>query len=163
MLPGHAGGRLMAYAESTTVPVERSKSELKRVIYKYEASNYQFAETDDKAMVQFVKNAKLIRFVISFPAPDDSIFTRTPTGRSRTQRQAVLEYEQEFRRRWRAMILSVKGKFETVESGIETFEEAFLAHIVLPDNRTMATVAIPQIEEAYQTKKMPKLLEIGTK
>ncbi len=151
----------MPYAETTNVPIERSKTEIKRIIYKYGASNYQFAETDERAMVQFVLNAKLIRFVISFPPVDDPMFSKTPRGRRRVNRQKTSLHEQEIRRRWRALILSVKAKFEVVESGIESFEQAFMAHVVLPDNRVFADVAVAYLEEAYNTKKMPKMLEIG--
>lgn len=151
----------MAYAEGTTVPIERSKTELKRVIFRNGAINYQFAEGEEKAMVQFAISGKLVRFVIQFPPPDDLDFVETPTGKVRSETQAYQLYEAECRRRWRSLILSIKGKFESARSEIESFEQAFLAHIVLPNNMTVTEFAIPQIEEAYKTKKMPKLLDIG--
>ena len=151
----------MPYAQNTEVSTDKSKTELKKVIYRFGASNYQFAESDEKAMVQFVKDNRMIRFMLHFLPPDSQMFVKTPTGRSRKKNAAFEEYEKETRRRWRALILCIKAKFETVESGIATFEEEFLAHIVLPNNETVATEMIPMITEAYKTKKMPKLFEFG--
>ncbi|GAG36103.1 unnamed protein product [marine sediment metagenome] len=65
------------------------------------------------------------------------------------------------RQKWRALSLVIKAKLEAVESGISIFEEEFLAHIVLPDGRTIGDFMIPQIKTIYSSGKMPKLLPIG--
>ncbi len=52
----------------------------------------------------------------------------------------------------------MKSKLEAVDSGIVTFEEEFLAHIVLPDGTRTGAWAVPQIERAYETGEMPALL-----
>jgi len=148
----------VAYASRTEVTVDKSKGELKRVVYKSGASNYKYAEEEDRAMVMFSKEARIIRFVIKFPPPESREFTHTPgRGTKRTQAAAYKEYEAEHRRRWRALILSVKAKFESTASGIETFEEAFLAQILLPNSQTVAQAVSPSIEEAYATGKMKKI------
>lgn len=143
------------YASTTTVPIERSKSELKSVIYKYGASNYQFAESDEKAMVVFAVDNRMIKFVLIFPPL--TAFARSHGGRrARTKLQMREAHGQECKRRWRSLILSIKAKFESAESEIETFEEAFLAQILLPDKTTVSENIIPMIEEAYAKKRMPK-------
>lgn len=140
----------MSYASGTQVSVDRSKSELKKVIYQYGGSNYKYAEEEDRAMVMFSRDARIIRFMLTFPAPDDRMFTRTPTGRTRTSDAAYKEYEAEHRRRWRALILAIKAKFEVVESGIATFEEEFLPYILLPNSQTVAQMALPSVAEMYE-------------
>lgn len=65
--------------------------------------------------------------------------------------------DQEKRRKWRALSLAIKAKLESVRSGIATFEEEFLPHIVMPDGRRVIEWVAPQIEAAYQTGKMPLL------
>lgn len=55
-------------------------------------------------------------------------------------------------------MLAIKSKLESVESGIEQFDEAFMAQIVLPDGRTMAEYAMPQIAKSYTSGTMPPLL-----
>jgi hypothetical protein len=39
--------------------------------------------------------------------------------------------------RWRALVLAIKAKLESVQSKIETFEQAFYAHVVLPNGATI--------------------------
>ena len=56
------------------------------------------------------------------------------------------------------MVLVIKAKLEAVESGITTFENEFLANIVLPDGQIVSDFMLPQIEHCYITGKMPVLL-----
>ncbi len=44
------------------------------------------------------------------------------------------------------------------EAGITSFEEEFLAHIMLPDGTTVGEHTLPQVERAYLCGKMPTLL-----
>jgi hypothetical protein len=52
----------------------------------------------------------------------------------------------------------LKAKLESVESGIETFDSAFLAQIVMPNNTTVGDLLTPQLVSAYKTGRMPKAL-----
>ena len=52
----------------------------------------------------------------------------------------------------------IKAKLESVESGIETFEQAFLANVVLPGGTTVGDYMTPQIAESYRTGQMPPML-----
>jgi hypothetical protein len=54
--------------------------------------------------------------------------------------------------------LAIKAKLEAVEQGITEFESEFMAHIVMPDGKTVGHHVLPQISAAYSTGKMPKLL-----
>lgn len=114
---------------------------------------------DSKAIVGFQMNGKQIKFVLQLPDKNDREFTHTPSrGSLRSPEQQEATYEQAVRQRWRALALVIKAKLEAVEAGITIFEDEFLAHIVLPDGRTAGEYMIPQIEEAYQTGRMPPLL-----
>lgn len=141
----------MAYAQGTSVSVDKSKTELKKIVYQYGAENYKYGEEEDRAMVMFTKDDRIVRFMIGFPPPNDKMFTRTPTGRGRDQDTAYKEYEAEQRRRWRALILAVKAKFEVVDSGIATFEEEFMPYILMPGGKTVAEMALPEVRDAYAT------------
>ena len=44
----------------------------------------------------------------------------------------------------------MKAKVESVESGIETFEEAFLPHMVLSNGETVGQKMIGQIDQLTQ-------------
>lgn len=145
----------MPFAEKTNVPVDRSEAEIKRMVLKYGASEFMSGETAGHAVIAFRANQRLIRFELDLAI--DGV-DQTPTGRKRKGHSAVLAYEQEVRRRWRALGLVIKAKLESVQSGIETFEAAFLANIVMPDGKTVSFHALPMVAEAYSGGKVKALL-----
>lgn len=62
---------------------------------------------------------------------------------------------QENRTRWRALLLVIKAKLEAVESNIATFEDEFLAHVLLPNQQTVAEYIGPTVAQIYETGRMP--------
>jgi len=100
--------------------------------------------------------------VIILPDPDAEVFTHTPTGKERTYDASRAEWEKSTRQIWRALLLAVKSKLESVESGIETFDEAFFAHIVIPGKgRTIGQEILPSLPDTLASGDLPKLL-LGT-
>ena len=149
----------MKYAEKTEVSAEKSRAEIENVLRKYGASGFAYGWEETTAMLQFRIQNRQVRFVLAMPDPKDRQFWRTPgRGLARNKEQAHQAWEQATRQRWRALALVVKAKLEAVEAGIATFEQEFLAHIVLPDGRSIGEYVIPQIETAYHQGGMPKLL-----
>lgn len=152
----------MRYAQQTQVSVDRSKAEIEKLLTKYGADQFASGWQETTAKIMFRFNAKLIRFTLPLPNKQDKAFTHTPSrGRRRSEDEAYREWEQACRQRWRALALVVKAKLEAVESGITTFEEEFMAHIVMPNGRTLGENIMPQIETAYKEGKMPKALLPG--
>ncbi len=149
------------YAKNTIVSVEKSKGEIERTLGRYGASAFAYATSNNKAMIQFKTNDRHIMFVLNLPDRKDRRFTHTRGGKGD---QEWLDYvqqekwEQACRQNWRALALSIKAKLEVVESGIATFENEFMAHIMMPDGKTVGQHMTPQIESAYKSGKMPALL-----
>lgn len=139
----------MAYAEKTSVSVEKSQQEIKKILAKYKATAFAMAESAGKAMVMFELEGRRIRFMLPLPHPPTSAYR---SGKS------VVAYEQLMRSRWRSLVFGIKAKLECVDSKITTLEQEFLAHIVLPNGATVGEVMAPQIEHAYQNNEMPPLL-----
>jgi hypothetical protein len=133
-----AGG-MTRYAERTKVPVTQSRAEIERVLERYGADAFGYGWDDTRAVVSFRAQSRYVRFAIEIPSSP-----------------------QEERQRWRALLLVIKAKLEAVESGVTTFEEEFLAYVVLPDNQTVGDWLLPQVELAYENGGMPKLLMPGT-
>lgn len=126
----------MSYAENTNVPIERSEMEIKTLVRKYGASKVMTSWDDRESIVVFVCKDRLIRFKIAMPSEKDA--EKTEGGKKRhIEKARKIWLEKESRRRWRALALAIKAKLEAVDSGIETFEEAFLSHIVTDDKRTV--------------------------
>jgi hypothetical protein len=125
----------MAYGAYTKVPLDRTMNEIVALLKK--AGAYRIAQVEDQGQVAvqcFVRD-RMLRFAVSLP---DS-----PQGA---------------RQRGRALLLVIKAKLESVESEVESFDEAFLANIVTPGGPTVADWLIPQIEEGYKLGKMPTQL-----
>jgi hypothetical protein len=146
------------YAKTTTVSPEKSRMEIEQILTRYGAEKFMYATEPGRAMVMFEIKDRTVRFVIPIPAASDFARFKTSDGytRTRTAKQRDDAWAQELRRRWRALCLCIKARLEGVESGIETLEEAFLAHMVLTDGRSFAEWATPQLAALGTT--MPPML-----
>jgi len=148
------------YAEKTDVSSDRSRSEIEKTLARYGANKFMYGWEDGRAIVCFEMNSKRVRFELPLPDRNDREITHTP-GRDleRTPPQQAKEYEQRVKQKWRALCLVIKAKLEATETGITTFEEEFLAHIMLPgSDQTVGQYAIPKMEQAYVEGKMVPLL-----
>jgi hypothetical protein len=146
------------YAAQTSVNSDRTRNEIEQTLKRYGATSFAYGWEGAKALIGFQMHDRRIRFVLPLPDPEERRFTHTPTGYVRAKDARHREYEQATRSRWRALLLVVKAKLEAVESGITTFEDEFLAHILLPDGRTYGEFAVPQLDHIYATGTMPRLL-----
>jgi hypothetical protein len=138
------------YAEKTKVPVVQTRSEIEQLLERHKAKQYGTAVDYDQltARVQFRLHDRIVRFIIALPDP------KKLTGRQR--------FETAERQKWRALLLVIKAKLESVENSIETFEQAFLANVVMPNDRTVAEIMAPLIAESYKGGRMPKALGTGS-
>lgn len=144
----------MPYAQNTEVDEYRSRDEIQRVLDKYGAEQFAFGQDINKAFVTFRLNHRLIKFVIELPGRDD--FKGPPTGRGRPK-NPLKAYVTERRRRWRSLALSIKSKLIAVEDNISSFDEEFMAHIVLPNGKTVGENIGPTIEQIYLSGQMKAL------
>lgn len=153
-------GAVSVYASGTNVSSEKSKMEIERTLRRYGAEEFVQGWDQARAVIMFRMDNRRIRFYL--PMPNKQDFRETATGRIRSNEFAVEQaWEQASRQRWRALALAIKAKLEAVASGITTFEEEFMAHVVMPNGQNLGTWALPQIAEAYEKKKMPPLLGSG--
>jgi len=130
----------MVYAKRTSVPVEQTRVEIERTLTRYGAAAFAFYSQVDRASIMFEAHDRRIRFDLPLPKGDAS-------------KDARLR-----RSKWRALLLCIKAKLESVESRIETFEEAFLAHVIMPDGRTVAEHTTTTIAQVYKSGEVAALL-----
>lgn len=147
------------YAKNTLVSCEKSKAEIETTLRRYGASEFVSGWNQDKAVIQFQMNDRRIRFFLPMPKKDD--FRVSPAGYDRSENAIGVALEQAGRQKWRALALAIKAKLEAVQSGITSFEEEFMAHVVMPNGQNLGAWIAPQIAEAYEKKKMPPLLGSG--
>lgn len=155
------------YAARTTVSVERSRAEIEQTLARYGAEQFMYGWGNQGAMVAFVVSVpsgqkRQVRFELPLPSRDEREFQYHSRGR-RTPSEAERLWEQACRSRWRALALVVKAKLEAVQSGIATFEDEFLAYIMLPDGVTVSEWLSPQLDAAYDPDRgtMPSGLRLA--
>lgn len=150
----------MAYAENTEVSVAKSIGEIVALIKKAGANRIAQAEEPSRVIIQFFLNDRLLRFTVNYPSWRD-VPQYNGQHRFQTDAQRQAKAEQRHRQRARALLLVIKAKLESVESGVETFEEAFLSNVVMPGGQTVGEMAMPQITQAYETGAPQPLMLTG--
>lgn len=156
---------MATYAKKTETPVVKSRAEIERVLIRYGASHFAYMVSPEHSIIGFQAANRRVKFVVPMPNPKAREFTHATRGKyafetERSDGAALAAWDQACRQRWRALLLVIKAKLEAVEVGIATFEEEFLAHIVLPNGQTIGEAFIPQIEAAYESGRMPAM-QIG--
>jgi hypothetical protein len=151
------------YASNTKVSSEKSRNEIERTLQRYGASGFGFWIEDNKALVQFQIEKLKIAFQLPMPDRKSEEFTMSSHENDWQRKPLAAEtahrrWEQACRQRWRALALVIKAKLEAIDSGISTFEEEFMAHIMLPDGVTVGEKLVPGLTVLKETGDMPKLL-----
>ena len=143
------------YAAGTTVPVEKSRNELDRLLAKYGATAFAFARRPGCEVIEFEYSQRTIHFSLIEPPRAD--YRLTDRGYPRPDADTGKHWEQAKRQLWRVFLMTIKAKLEAVECGIVTFEEEFLAHTVTPEGTTVGQWLNPQLDSAFQAGTMPML------
>lgn len=149
---------MTTYASQTTVSPEKSRNEIEATLKRFGADQFMYGYDQEMAVVRFRAKGKLVSFVLPLPDPQDRKYTRDARGWTRTEKARQAAYDQGTRQRWRALALVIKAKLEAVESEITTFEDEFMAHLLLPDGQTIGEWIAPQMQAIYERDEMPKLL-----
>lgn len=148
------------YAADTSVSVEKTRAELETTLARFGADAFGYMTDNGRAAITFKAFGKFVRFVLPLPLPTEKRFTHSTahTWKPRTAEAARKEWEQACRSAWRALFLCVKAKLVAVDAKITTFEDEFMAHIVLSNGRTVSEEVMPAIAENYRTGKMPQFI-----
>jgi hypothetical protein len=154
------------YAAGTTVDEYRSLKEIKDTLTRFGASAFGHAQEGSRVLVTFEaksasgKTTLRVRFRLSLPEVEDFRHVRNGASgmRKRPDTECREKWQQECRRRWRSLANGIKSKLAMVEDDIETLEQAFWAHVVLPNGQTLYEASLPAVEEGYRTGRMPELM-----
>ncbi len=142
----------MPYAQSTTVSIEKTQSEIQTLLRKFGSDDIGIRTNNEFGQIGFSCRGRLIRFTLPLPLPTDKVFSKDARGFQRTAKAGLAAWEQACRTRWRALLLCIKAKLEAVDSKIEHFEEAFLAQTVNPGTgKTVAEEIRPMLIESYKS------------
>jgi len=138
----------MSYAQTTRVPVERSRAEIEKTLMRYGVNDFFYGRSAERGGgIGFKYKGRVIKIGVPLP--------------NKKEYDSEQKYNQEYRRRWRVLLLALKAILELVDAGLVSFEDEFLAQTCLPDGRTVSQYYQPLIEEAVEQGKMPKALLPG--
>ena len=135
----------MAYADTTKVPIGRTRDAIEALVLKHGGTTFGVLSGEAQAQIVFEAHGRRLLF-------------RLPLTHDPARRMTALQVEQFRRSRWRGLYLTIKAKFESFESGIETFEDAFLANVVLPGGSTVGDQVPGEIERMLSQNKLLPLL-----
>lgn len=143
--------RVGAY-KGTDVSVERTQSAIRNLLEKYGASGLQFTEEMNRQLTlrfgyELERDAARHRYMVCIRAEVPPARTRDRYGYTLGEKSMATERRTNLMAAWRALYWALKSRLESIEYGIETFEEAFLSHFELPDGSTIAEVLLPQLRE----------------
>lgn len=150
----------MAYAEKTEVPVEKSISEIITLIKKAGAQRILQFEEPERFVIQFELADRMVKFAVKLPGIEE-MPTLDHRGYLLSNAQRIGKRDQRHRQRARALLLVIKAKLESVDSEVETFEQAFLANIMMGDGATVYERIAEPIALEYQTGKPSHLMLTG--
>jgi hypothetical protein len=155
----------VTYAHETNVPVAKSRAEIEQLVRRAGAHTFGVMETEGTAQVIFAMKDRRVMFEL--PLPTLSSFSKKTDRRGFYLNDAKKRelWEQACRSPWRALCLAIKAKLVSVEAGVETFEEAFLAQVVVVNDgreQRFGTIAQKAIAESYTRNALPPLLGSGT-
>ncbi len=147
----------MSAYSSTSVSVASSQDSIRTLLRRFDADGFSFREqaanvdgADTRVVaMEFTHNGHFIRMLVALKPPDENEIA-AKTRRARTKTYEVIRdegYAQEERRIWRVLFHGLKARLVAVEEKVETFEQAFLAHLVDPaTNRTLYETMRPAID-----------------
>ena len=130
------------YAENTKVEVASSIEDLQRLASRYECEDFTYAVGPKGGSCMFRIQGVPIRYDVSFPIDGDLTINQS---------------EQEWRRRWRVVLLQAKGQFEMIEAGEMTPQRAFLSNLMLDDGRTVGDIVDTHGVAAFEGEMLPQL------
>lgn len=144
-----------AYRDTEVSP-ERSQMAIRKLLQQYGCTAIAVAEDFKKGEIQLrfahlfegSDRGMIVRMVVHFP--------KVPVNYSRYRNRENAEQaarEQECRQGWRVIYHSIKSRLESVIFGVETFEEAFLAHLEVVTTEgqkmTMGEWALPRMASGH--------------
>ena len=137
---------------STTVAAAKSQEHIRVLLKRYAAERMQFHESFAERTVRVTFEIRIngYAFVVNIQARIPQAERQQKSGRGfrELSPRAVEELQDRHERAaWRALFFAIKSRLESVDYGIESFEQAFLAHIVTSKGgKTIGEAIIPQLK-----------------
>lgn len=152
----------------TAVSTAKSQEDLRDTLMRFGADQFSFGEGTDWVGVELVHDDTLVRLrcPVRVPTQEEARQAALAAHRSSTGKAVTDPTERakaERARVWRVLVWSVKARLVAVDEGLETFEQAFLSHLVDPaTGRTIWQAVRGEIEAGVMQVGSQGLRELGT-
>ena len=150
------------YTRGDSITVGASREHVVRALLDFGATDVRFSPRGHLSAIAFSACGRQFRIVISLPQLDG--IPAVPGDVAEVHRREVTAKDLELnaRRYWHAFALSTDAKLAAVAAGVATIESEFLAHVVLPGNRTVIDELEPVIASAYRSGQRPLISNAAT-
>jgi hypothetical protein len=148
------------YVRGASISCAASRAEIQDMLTQYGATGFRTGSENGRTIIAFTADRRRFRFLYEPPGPGGSERT---AGSPQQQRAlpGAKSHEDASRRYWHKLSMLVRAKLEAVAAGIATFEEEFLAYMVLPGGQTVLQNVKPEIARTYATGVRVGLLSDG--
>lgn len=150
---------------STNVPISKSQDDLRATLQRFGADQFTFGEGTDWVGVELIHADTLVRLRCTIIVPtEEEAYAALRAAHLSTKPSAdpIARANAERARVWRVLVWTVKARLVAVEEGLETFEQAFLSHLVDPaTDRTLWDAVRPSIEAGVMQIGSHGLRELG--
>lgn len=135
----------MNYANKTSVPVSRSRSQIQDELEKFGIEEFFFGTSPRGQGIGFTYQGRVYKYNIPMP--------------KRTEDMTDNQYKQAQRQRWRILHMTLKMKLEEILGGGIPFEDQFMAQMCLPNGSSVSDfMKLPANVAKLEKSEMPKLL-----
>lgn len=142
------------YVRGASITCAASRAEIQEMLTEYGATGFRTGSEGGRTIIAFTADRRRFRFLYEPPGSPE------PAGASRGSEPPrslprPKSHEELSRRYWHKLSMLIRVKLDAVGAGIATFEEEFLAYMVLPGGETVAQSVRPGIARAYATGVRP--------
>jgi hypothetical protein len=145
------------YTRGDSLSSGASLEQIKQALLDYGATDVLLSHRGNLSAIAFKGDGRQFRIVVSLPQPDGTWTIGGDTAQGRVSETKTRNLERVTRRFWHALALAIDAKLALVVAGVATLESEFLAHVVLPGNRTILDELEPIIDSAYKCGRHPSL------
>jgi hypothetical protein len=150
------------YTRGDSFSVGASREHVERALLDFGATDIRSSQRGHVSAIAFRACGRQFRMVISLPQPAGIPAVRGEVADVHGREVTTKVVELDARRFWHAFAVSTDAKLAAVAAGVATIESEFLAHVVLPGNRTVMDELEPVIASAYQSGQRPTFSDAAT-
>lgn len=143
------------YNRGSSISTGASRERIERALVDYGATDVRFSQLGHRGAIAFRGDGRQFRIVLSLPRPSGPSLASGETAEEYSLEAETKIHERASRRFWHALAVAIEAKLNAAAAGTASLESEFLAHVVLPGNRTVLEGLKPIIDSAYRSGQHP--------